>query len=95
MFLFDQSIYAQFRILNLNIVVLKDYVDVGITCNRGNKNEEFICLPIFEGFKVSSFIFFKKIAFLHDNNRILRKRRLKRLQMRQKSIGVKLVLRNK
>lgn len=84
--LFDnKEYYAELDIYNSNLVILNEFSTHSFYVYKGNKFDQVLCNSLYVGFTLSAFVFTKKIANLHLDNRLQRKKRLQKLQMQKKS----------
>jgi len=67
------------------LIIAREYVGYSFIVHKGNVTEEFVCFFNQIGFSFSAFVFTKKYFRIHENNRVLRKRQLRKVQLRNKS----------
>jgi hypothetical protein len=81
----NKEFYAEYDIYNSNLHIPYDAKGGAFNVYKGNKFEMVLCNSMNAGFTLSAFVFSKKIAKLHENNRLQRKKRVQKLQMQKKS----------
>lgn len=81
----NKEFYAEYDVFNANLIIPQNVSNSAFNIYKGNKFEMILVNSLNEGFTLSAFVFTKKIAKLHENNRLQRKKRVQKLQMQKKS----------
>jgi len=81
----NKEFYAQYDIFNSNLPIPYDITLAAFNVYKGNKFEMVLSNSLKVGFTLSAFVYTKKFAKLHENNRLSRKKRVQKLQMQKKS----------
>lgn len=81
----NKEFYAEYDIFNSNLIMPLNNKSFAFNVYRGNKFEMILNNYLNAGFTLAGLVLTKKIANLHENNRLQRKRRVQKLQMQKKS----------
>jgi len=81
----NKEFYKEYDIFNSNLVILKSDNIRMFNIYKGNKYELILTTSLSAGFTLSAFVFTKKLAKIHENNKLARKKKFKKLQMQRKS----------
>lgn len=81
----NKEFYAEYDIFKSNLVLPYSNKSYAFNVYRGNKFEMVLSNYLNSGFTLAGLVLTKKIASLHENNRLQRKKRVQKLQLQKKS----------
>lgn len=81
----NKDFYAEYDVFNANLVIPEGISNKAFNVYKGNKFEMVLINSLNVGFTLSAFVHTKKLAKLHENNRLQRKKRVQKLQLQKKS----------